>query len=546
MAESQQLIARSKSVGDLIVPREEEASPAQSRCMSVDEAIASPTEEPPAVTLPRSGSLFEHWMAFKDTSDDCDLRLLPTDDSSSSGDSSVGYFDPADFITTNWESTVDIIPPVGFAVMASGFALLHPVLFVAGALTAFGAVGAIHAMRETYVFCFDGALCNVVAEDEEKKPKKNDDDMDPLSEVTYTLTEEDSGQVMHQLMNLNDLTDNACAPAVQEKFSVHRSDPSRLETKEALKWVDHHYPSLEFTAVDKIEFVGLNALEFFNVFFANDAPYTFEEFQKKRQDKDIEYGLWEDLHRVQQPSLHQKALSCTDLSLSFQERILNFKAKTNNYFGPAYATTCKVQRALVASKHLLVLESKTRISDVPFSDRFHLMERWVVTADKQQDRYVSSLSICTQVFFTSGCPFQSKIKSATKDTYFEIAKTWCIMAQEALILTEEHRFKRLRSESLINSDDNDPPAKSVHPEDASVEVERLGYRKSYVAGEEEKEHGRETVERETIEAPNVSGNRSRATSIGKMGRSLSKYVRKRHSKSEDARLDHSISSHVVL
>jgi hypothetical protein len=454
------------------------------------------------------------------------VRLLPTDDSSSSGDSSVGYFDSADFITTNWKSTMGIIPPVGFAVVASGLALFHPLLFVAGALTAFGTVGAIHAVRQTYALCFDGALCNVVVEDEEKKTKKDDDDMDPLSEVTFTSTEEDNGQVMQQFVN-EDLTDNACAPAVQEKFSVYRSDPSKLETKEALEWVKHHYPPLEFTVLDNIKFIGLNAHEFFNVFFANDAPYTFEEFQKKRQDKDIEYGLWEDLHRVQQPSLHHKALSCTDLSLSFHERVLNFKAKTNNYFGPPYATTCKVQRGLVASKHLLVLESKTRITDVPFSDRFHLMERWVVTADKQQDRYVASLSIYTQVFFTNSCPFQSKIKSASKDTFFEIAKTWCIMAQEALKLTEQHRLKRLRSESLKFLGDSDLPAESLQPEDPSIEVERLEYCKSYVAG------GEEEQERETIEAPNVAGNRSRATSIGKMGRSLSKYVRKRHSRSED-------------
>ena len=540
MAESQQIIARSKSVDDLIVLGDEEASPAQSRCMSIDAAIASITDELPTVSMPRSSSFFDQWADFQDKQDDCNVRLLTLDDSSSSGDSSVGHFDPADFITTNWKSTMGIIPPVGFAVMASGFALFHPVLFVAGALTAFGTVGAIHAMRETYDFCFDGSLCNVVEEDEEKKTKKVDDDMDPLSEVTFASTDEDSDQILQQLVNVNeDLTENACAPAAPEKLSFRRSDPSKLETKEALEWVNHYYPPLEFTAVDKIEFDGLNALEFFNVFFANDAPYTFEEFQKKRQDKDIEYGLWEDLHRVQQPSLHQKALSCTDLSLSFQERILNFKAKTNNYFGPPYATTCKVQRALVASKHLLVLESKTRISDVPFSDRFHLMERWVVTADKQEDRYVASLSIYTQVFFTSGCPFQSKIKSASKDTYFEIAENWCTMAHEALILTEEHRLKRLRSESLINLDDNNLPAKSLQAQeegDASIEVEHW---KSYLAGEEEKEHDRKTIERETIEreyreAPNVAGNRSRTSSFGKMGRSLSKYVRKG---------GHSISSH---
>lgn len=546
MAESQQIIPRCMSVDDIILLAEEEeaSSPARSRCMSVD--AASPTTlKPPSTIMPRNRSFFDQWMGPQQQQEDCaddSSRLRSSDDSSSSGDddSSVGYFDAEDFITTNWKSAVGIIPPVGFAAMASAFALFHPLLFVAGALTAFGTVGAIHAVRGTYDMCFDGSLCNVVVEEEEKNTtKKVNDDMDPVSEVTFTLTEEEQNQVIQQPVNM-DLTENACAPAVPEKKSVYRSDPSKLETKEALEWVKHHYPPLESTVVDKIEFVGLNALEFFNVFFANDAVFSFKEFQKKRQDKDIEYGLWEDLHRVQQPSLHPEALSCTDLSLSFQERILNFKAKTNNYFGPPYATTCKVQRGLVASKHLVVLESKTHISDVPFSDRFHIMERWVVTADKQQDRYVASLSIYTQVFFTNSCPFQSKIRSASKDTFFQIAKTWCIMAQEALKLTEEHRLKRLRSEILANLDENVLPANSVQPpqeeEDLSIEVERLGYCKSYVAGEGEGEKGQEEQEREieTIEAPNVAGSRSRTPSIGKMGRSLSKYVRKRHSKLEDS------------
>ena len=82
-------------------------------------------------------------------------------------------------------------------------------------------------------------------------------------------------------------------------------DPSLLEsTEQALEWVNHYYPTLSFQNIENVEFKGLNSLEFFDVFLADDAPFTFCEFQKKRQDKNIRYGKWEDLAgRVKQPSL---------------------------------------------------------------------------------------------------------------------------------------------------------------------------------------------------------------------------------------------------
>jgi hypothetical protein len=41
--------------------------------------------------------------------------------------------------------------------------------------------------------------------------------------------------------------------------------------------------------------VGLNsATQFFDVFFADDAPYSMRDFQKKRGDVDFVYGKWEE------------------------------------------------------------------------------------------------------------------------------------------------------------------------------------------------------------------------------------------------------------
>jgi hypothetical protein len=412
--------------------------------------------------------------------------------------SSIAYFIKSDFMQTNWsENAVDYIPPIGFAVVAGGLALSHPILFVAGAITALGTSIAAGA---TYDFCVDGAaLCHLfdsttitTTTNEEEVEADNESDQFPLlkqglSEVTFTSMEEERD---HQLTLP---VDDQC---------LLRQDPSTMETtKEALDWVQHYYPPLTFNAVKNVEFVGLNAIEFFDVFFANDAPYTFEEFQKKRQDKDIQYGQWETLENVQQPSLHSKGVcNSADPQLPLlQERILKFKAKTNSYFGPPYATTTKVQRGLVASKRLLVLESKTTLTDIPFCDRFFVMERWVVTAEKlQDDRYHASLSVFAQVFFTKKCPFESQIYSKSEETILDIAQQWTVMAQEALKLTEQTRRVRIQNETSLaqldsknlpppkaeeNAEEDDDDTDTDDDDTQSIEIQRIGRKQSCIMGE---------------------------------------------------------------
>jgi hypothetical protein len=205
---------------------------------------------------------------------------------------------------------------------------------------------------------------------------------------------------------------------------------------------------------------------------------------------------------------------------------LNFRAKTNSYFGPPYATTTKVQRALCASKRLLVLESKTTLADIPFCDRFFVMERWVVTSEKTIDgQYHATLSISAQVFITKKCPFESQIFAKSQETILDIAQQWTIMAQEALKLTEEARRKRIEkvdtlvgfdgvSAPVLLEEGHTAPSPSDDDDTESIEVQHIGRSQSWVLGEEEEEE----------EQP--KGNRRRVSSIGKMSRSISKYVRR--------------------
>ena len=517
------------------------------------------------------------------------LAMSKTDDDDDD-DASVDYYDSTDFMQTNWNSVMEHIPPVGFAVVASGVFFFHPIIFMAGALTA---ISTVHAGR-TLHDCMDtsilkGAWFGTADEEEEnadqvnKTEPSNKEEMEHLksdsavasasrsedseeekksevtsriSEVTYSATEDESSNVNLHSVRRNGRSSNnvknsagqdnlqhvATLPVNdQEQTTLFKTNPSTLDTFKSLQWVEQHYPPLQNAVILNQTFEGLNAIDVFNVFFSNDAPYNFKEFQKQRQDKDIEYGKWEPLEHVTQVSLHHKAENCNELDLGqlIQERVLKFDAKTNAFLGPPYAPTTKVQRALVSSKHLLVLEAKTHVTDIPFSDRFHVMERWVITADKvKADKYVSSLSIYSEVFFTKSCPFEHKITTTSKQTFSEIATQWCKMAQEALKLSEQHRtlriqrslestagVKRYRDEESALEDENSPNNGTkddlLCPQEC-IEIQHLDGRRSWVVGE--------PGDRDLILArtgTDNNGNRRRLGSFHRVGKSIHKIVRRR-------------------
>jgi len=153
-----------------------------------------------------------------------------------------------------------------------------------------------------------------------------------------------------------------------------------------------------------------------------------------------------------------------------------------------------VQRCLVANKRLLVLESKTSLKDIPFSERFYVLERWLITSQKREDRYVSSMSVSCQVVFTQGCPFEKTIVTKSQETVAEIALQWNEMAQAALRKTEQARQERLKQDNEENGvADNEvrksPKTASVggNDIDTSIEVERMSRTVSRIIGQTDDE-----------------------------------------------------------
>ena len=435
--------AHTESHVETILPDDPQSQRIEIEFSAADlESLALPRIPPPiscrSAPDTKAPSFFSDWLTTSTSKDDSDLEMLKLqatteDDGSSVG--SIAYFEPSDFKPTNWKMAMDA-PTLGFAVLALTIGMVHPLMFVAGAITALGTATAV------------GAGLDVVMEGPIGRWLFCTSDTTTMPEKTH----EAEDATLPQALEPGGVNSEIMSPAQsKERLASQSTLLSGTEQELPDNWLELNYPFLENQLVNMVEFTGLNVVQFFQVFFADNAPYNFAEFQKKRGDKHIEYSKWSELALLDDPvSLHPTAASNLPSDFeyrSYRGRTLHFEAKTNSLFGPPFAKTTKTQRILVVSKRLAVLESRTDVQDIPFADRFFVIERWVMQATKGATRqYTATLCASSQIFFVKSCPFEGQIRTKSKEAVTDVAKKWCAMAQEALKLTEQTKKVRLQRE----------------------------------------------------------------------------------------------------
>lgn len=380
---------------------------------------------------------------------------------------STSFYDSSDFSPKYWSTVLTNREVMaGLAVIYVTVGLTHPVIFFISVLTALG-LGTATAISTGYDLleaplgiCLGKAKSNQV------------DAPHTIVSPAATQTENQSTQPVAESATgtlENEITPDQSREAIAsadpsldnqpELISTDRRSESNLNDKSSFRgitipddWLELHYPPLDEVICKKHEFHGLNVIQFFQVFLADDAPYHFKEFQKIRGDQNIEFGNWEAASTENAPlSMHCDAKTPFPQELDYFEfltRRTSFLAKTNNGFlGPPYASTTKEHRLLLVNKRLGVWELKSTFADIPFFDRFYVMERWIITADKDvQGDYNCQISTSCQVFFVKSCPFDSQIRSRTKASVQDVTAAWCKMATEALKLAEQHKQERIRQQ----------------------------------------------------------------------------------------------------
>jgi hypothetical protein len=160
------------------------------------------------------------------------------------------------------------------------------------------------------------------------------------------------------------------------------------------------------------------------------------------------------------------------------------KLSLSSYFGPAYAKATKIQRAIQLSNNLLVIENQTQLADIPFADRFLVVERWIIEAVNNENLnqnsshegkastntpsaqdmalYTSKLTVYAEVIMLKSCSWEAQIQKKASETFTDMVTDWCKTATIALKATEEQKQKRLK----LSSDSS--TTKSTEPNVASA------------------------------------------------------------------------------
>ncbi len=310
---------------------------------------------------------------------------------------------------------------------------------------------------DRYQFFSDGSFSNLFwADSYEEEPSK-------VSKQTNYSPEVSTPSKPYKDLTIDTAdcaSDELSTPTTKSPSSVNKmfSPANKMHLSAGDDVVKNFFPFLEYSIVKDVEFPGLNALEFFEVYFADNAPYSFKEFQVTKGDIDINYTKWtrrrisEDEPQSFHPRTNQNGLKKFPTS-SKKERELSFKTLTKSYFGPAYATAKKTQRVTKFSTRLVIIESKTELFNIPFCDRFFVVERWVVEAHKH-DRpssmttgssvpiYTSKLSVDVEVFMLKSCNFERQIREKTLSTVTTLLEEWTTKATHALDLATRKKMER--------------------------------------------------------------------------------------------------------
>lgn len=393
-------------------------------------------------------------------------------------------FTREDFAQSYWASALTTNSGyVGLAVVAVTISVTHPLLFLAAALTALGTATAVGASYDYFMECApccttsDATLQTADDTIVMTLPGAVTAPADPAAAATRTGN---TNATAHGAPTMPTAMADSSVPTVPVSLAAVSTTTNQQQQQESRslppEWIDTHFPPLEFPVLQNSNLEGLNVVQFFDVFFSDTAPYNFREFQLQRGDKNVEYGPWTPVANGQAPlSMHPAAVVAPNVTpRSWVERELHFQAKTNNTFlGPPYATTTKQQRCWIWSKKMAVLEMKTTLRDIPFCDRFYVLERWMLTASKDdQGIYHLLISSTASVIFDKACPFTSQIQTKSRTSLTDVGRAWHHMAQQALLMAKQAKLDRLhqQEEDLEDEDDDETspqnPTPVVMPEQA--------------------------------------------------------------------------------
>eukprot|EP00816_Leptocylindrus_hargravesii_P011591 CAMPEP_0196809854 /NCGR_PEP_ID=MMETSP1362-20130617/9731_1 /TAXON_ID=163516 /ORGANISM="Leptocylindrus danicus, Strain CCMP1856" /LENGTH=476 /DNA_ID=CAMNT_0042184661 /DNA_START=298 /DNA_END=1728 /DNA_ORIENTATION=- len=288
----------------------------------------------------------------------------------------------------------------GLAALTSAALVVHPVLFLAGVMWAVGLyksaeAGVVYFNDETFkrIFWWD--------EEQPSEAETNEEKLVRLQQVKAEVEKE----IKMEKSGSFDVDDGATTQTDASSTSTSTEDDIAIENLP-------RFVRTEQLAGNITGFLEcLIYDEQFNV-----------RFQAKQGDDEIVYTKWE---------------SKTESQMS---RKITFKTLTKSYFGPAYANATKTQhihffrgngkaRTDDPECDAVIIDSVTKLKDIPYAEKFWVTERWVL---RPVDQHNFTVDFSFEVYFTRKLKIQELIVGKSAQKVKEITKLWVKAAQPKL------------------------------------------------------------------------------------------------------------------
>jgi hypothetical protein len=100
---------------------------------------------------------------------------------------------------------------------------------------------------------------------------------------------------------------------------------------------------------------------------------------------------------------------------------------------------------------MVVVDSKTTLLDIPFGDRFHVLERWVYNTFSGSK---NTLNVSVAIVMVQSCPWEAQIRKKSSQTLNQVLSSWYHLATQALIQVrqnQDHSDTNTKQESQLLS-----------------------------------------------------------------------------------------------
>lgn len=364
------------------------------------------------------------------------------------------FNDPSTWLKAmNKASEKEKITMFGLGVAVAGTVVIHPLFFLGGVVWAVGVL----STDSSYSFFSNPSFSNLFWTEPDDNDKKESPEvlLRRVAEPSYIEQieivrhrTEDDVQVTLQTTDVDKKGPTTHQDMILPTPSLSAPEKEQ-QTHERYIISEEHFPKLDHHIISDRVFDGLKATECFELFFDDEAPFSFSQFQETMGDVNISYEKWIENDMPQQSFHPNSSLPCEHITKQLS-RVTTFRTLTKSYFGPAYAEAKKVQIASFFSEDMLVMENKTILSGIPFGDKFFVLERWVLeTKDDKNSMLNASVQVC---MLTSSCPFEGQIRKKSLQGCTDMFTLWTRSATEALELTKQEKQKAIENIDSTSED----------------------------------------------------------------------------------------------